>query len=79
MRTHCLLPALRSLVLLTVLPAAALAHPGHDGPHDFEWDLGHLATHPLATFAGLAFLAAAGWAVARSLRRRAPAPIKPRQ
>jgi len=54
--------------------------PSHDGPRDFEWDLGHPAAPPFASLAGLALLAAAGWAVARLLRRRrAPASVKLRQ
>ncbi|HET7535165.1 MAG TPA: hypothetical protein VFJ90_01830 [Candidatus Didemnitutus sp.] len=44
-------------------PLAAFAHPGHDGPHDFEWDFGHFAAHPIATTTCLAVLGLAGWAV----------------
>lgn len=61
--------------LLLLAPALALAHPGHDGPHDFEWDFGHLADHPLATAAGVAILVALGVCIRlywRSNRREQP-------
>lgn len=74
MRSLATSPLLRPLVGLAVmLPATAFAHPGHDGPHDFEWELGHLAAHPLATLAGLALLAAGLLLVRFLVRRRAPA------
>jgi hypothetical protein len=43
-------------------PLAAFAHPGHDGPHDFEWDFDHFVEHPFATIACLAVVGLAGWA-----------------
>ena len=46
--------------------APALAHPGHDG-HDFTWDFGHLASHPLATLGCSVVLVAGAWAIARLL------------
>jgi len=46
------------------------AHPGHDGGHELTWDLGHLATHPLATASCLAVLAAGVWFAVQSFRRR---------
>ena len=56
---------LRSLLVATAfaLPALAHAHPGHDGDHDFTWDFDHFASHPLATIACIAVVAAGGWAV----------------
>lgn len=53
---------------LTLAPAAALAHPGHDGDHGFTWDFSHLAAHPLATIACLTVLCTAVWAVVRMVR-----------
>lgn len=50
------LPRLAFLAVL-LAPLLAQAHPGHDGPHDFEWDFGHLAGHPVATVLCLAVLA----------------------
>jgi len=44
-----------------IVPAMAHAHPGHDGDHDFVWDFGHFASHPLATIAGGALLGTALW------------------
>jgi len=58
-------------ILLTGLfaaPALAVAHPGHDGDHDFVWDFGHFVSHPLATVMGVAVIAAAGWLTWRLLR-----------
>jgi len=57
-----------------LLPTLALAHPGHDGPHDFEWDFGHFADHPVATVAGLGLVAAIGltaWVISRNRRAAA--------
>ncbi len=59
----------RLLALAALLvPLAAFAHPGHDGEHDITWDFGHFISHPLATLACLAVVAAAGWCVWRLLR-----------
>jgi len=33
--------------MLAVLPAAAFAHPGHDGGHDLTWDFSGGFAHPL--------------------------------
>jgi len=56
---------LRFLLLAAVFaaPVIAQAHPGHDGDHDFTWDFDHFASHPLATIACIAVVAAGGWAV----------------
>jgi len=62
-RLHALL-----LAAVFAAPAIAHAHPGHDGDHDFVWDFGHFVTHPLATIACVAVLAAAGWGVWRLLK-----------
>lgn len=72
-------PRLRALSLAAALclPVLAHAHPGHDGDHDFVWDFAHLAAHPLATMAGLALLAAAGWGVWRLVKSRATAKAEP--
>lgn len=58
---------LRSVLLAAVFtaPAIAHAHPGHDGDHDFVWDFGHLASHPLATLAYIAVAGVGGWMVWR--------------
>ncbi len=56
-------------------PLAAFAHPGHDGDHDITWDFGHFISHPFATIAGVAVLAAAGWLVWRLLK--SPGTEKP--
>ncbi len=75
---------LRSLLLLPVslLPALAHAHPGHDGDHEFGWDYEHLASHPLATILCFAVVGAAAWGVWSLLRRNraksAPVPAKRR-
>ncbi len=65
-------PAPRLSTLLAaaalVAPLTALAHPGHEGDHDFTWELSHLAAHPIATFLCLAVLAAASWAIWRATR-----------
>ncbi|MFZ5493894.1 MAG: hypothetical protein ACOZE5_00970 [Verrucomicrobiota bacterium] len=66
-----------SLAATLCLPVLAHAHPGHDGDHDFVWDFAHLAAHPLATTAGLALLAAAGWGVWRLVKSRASAKTEP--
>jgi hydrogenase/urease accessory protein HupE len=56
------------LIALFAVPALAFAHPGHDGDHDFGWDFGHLAAHPVATLACATVLVAAAWGVARLLK-----------
>lgn len=63
----CRAAALATLILASTVPLAA--HPGHDDGHELTWDLGHLAAHPLATAAGLAVIAAAGWAMFVLVRR----------
>ncbi len=60
--------ALASLALAA--PAALLAHPGHDGDHDFTWDFSHLAAHPFATLFCAAVLATAIFAIVRATRSR---------
>jgi hypothetical protein len=58
-------------ILLTALfaaPALALAHPGHDGDHEFVWDFDHFVSHPLASVMGFAVVAAAGWLAWRLFR-----------
>lgn len=49
-------------------PAALLAHPGHDGDHDFTWDFSHLLAHPVATLFCTAVLATAIYAIVRAAR-----------
>lgn len=63
-------PRLSALLATAALvaPLTALAHPGHDGDHDFTWEFSHLVAHPIATLACLAVLAAASWAIWRSTR-----------
>lgn len=62
-------PHVLTLAALTA-PAALLAHPGHDGDHDFTWDFSHLAAHPFATlFCGL-ILGISIYALVRSARSR---------
>lgn len=58
--------ALTSIALAT--PAALLAHPGHDGDHDFTWDFSHLLAHPVATLLCAAVLGTAIYAIVRALR-----------
>lgn len=58
-----------AVVAASLVPLLAQAHPGHDGPHDFEWDFVHLANHPLATFLGAVVLGAGVWAVWRVMGR----------
>jgi hypothetical protein len=65
-----LLRPLRLLVALGFAPVLALAHPGHDDPHEFEWDFAHLAQHPFATVLCLAVLAASGWLAWQYYRER---------
>lgn len=43
--------------LLTLFPALASAHPGHEGDA-LTWDYQHLVAHPLATLGCFAVLAA---------------------
>jgi hydrogenase/urease accessory protein HupE len=61
---------LSALLLASLLaaPVIAHAHPGHDGDHDFVWDVDHLASHPLATLACATMIAAGGWAMWKLLR-----------
>jgi hypothetical protein len=58
--------ALTSIALAA--PAALLAHPGHDGDHDFTWDFSHLVAHPVATLLCAAVLGTAIYAIVRALR-----------
>jgi hydrogenase/urease accessory protein HupE len=55
---------------LLAAPALAFAHPGHEGGHDFEWDFGHFASHPLATTLCVAVLAISVWAVWRLVKSK---------
>lgn len=49
--------------VLLVLPSLAFAHPGHDGPHDFEWDFSNGFAHPLTGLDHLLAMVAIGlWA-----------------
>jgi hydrogenase/urease accessory protein HupE len=66
-------PRLSPLLVAAVslLPAVAHAHPGHDGDHDFVWDFAHLVGNPLATIACVSLLAASVWGV-RRLRQSRP-------
>ncbi|WP_404422374.1 hypothetical protein [Nibricoccus sp. IMCC34717] len=41
---------LRLTLLFAVLPSLALAHPGHDGGHDFGWDFSGGAAHTLLSW-----------------------------
>jgi urease accessory protein len=63
-------PRLRYVLLagLFAAPALALAHPGHDGDHDFVWEFGHFASHPFATLACAALIAGTGVLVWRLLK-----------
>ncbi|MBL9202258.1 MAG: hypothetical protein JNL39_17235 [Opitutaceae bacterium] len=50
-------PLGRAAALATILWVSAgrlFAHPGHDGDHDFTWELRHLVEHPFATAGWLA-------------------------
>lgn len=48
---------------LAVLPAAAAAHPGHDGGHDLTWDFSGGFAHPVLGFDHLLAAIAVGiWA-----------------
>ncbi len=58
--------ALASITLAT--PASLLAHPGHDGDHDFTWDFSHLLAHPVATLFCAAVLGTAIYAIVRASR-----------
>lgn len=59
---------LRGGALLGLLaPAAAMAHPGHDG-HELTWDFGHLAAHPWVTIGCVLIVAGAGWGAWRLAR-----------
>ena len=62
-------PAFRlaPLFLLAATPRL-LAHPGHEG-HELTWDLGHLASHPLATLGCVAVVVAATVLAWRAVRR----------
>jgi hydrogenase/urease accessory protein HupE len=71
--------SLRRLALVSVgflAPLAAFAHPGHDGPHDFEWDFDHLVEHPAATLACFAIVALGGWAIWKLLGGKRPEDTK---
>lgn len=57
-----------------ILPVALLAHPGHDGDHDFTWDFSHLVQHPLATLFCAAVLGVAVWAIVRATRSKRSKP-----
>lgn len=71
----CLVRGVSNSLLRRVLPLSAAffttaallrAHPGHDG-HEFTWDFGHLANHPLATLGSVLVLTGAAWGVSRLL------------
>lgn len=68
LRRAWMLPA-----LLLVSTGTVWAHPGHDDGHELTWELGHLAAHPLATFACVFLLGAAVWAGVQLLRPAASA------
>jgi hypothetical protein len=67
-------PLLRPVVLFSIAWMASIvplwAHPGHDDDHGLVWDFGHLAAHPLATFACFTVLAGAIWLGWQFVRRR---------
>jgi hypothetical protein len=74
------LPAARflfraSVIATAALPAAAHAHPGHDG-HELTWDFAHLAAYPLATLGCFLAIAGVAWVAGRVLRSRTPAARK---
>jgi hypothetical protein len=52
------------IVLGALLPAAAHAHPGHDG-HELTWDFGHLASYPGATLMWTLAFAAGIWGLSK--------------
>ena len=57
--------------VLAVLPAAALAHPGHDGGHDLTWDFSGGFAHPLGGLDHLLAMLAVGiWAAQAGGRAR---------
>lgn len=57
--------------VLAVLPAAALAHPGHDGGHDLTWDFSSGFSHPLGGIDHfLAMLVVGIWAAQAGGRAR---------
>lgn len=58
-------------LLLLAAPLTALAHPGHDGDHDFEWAFGNGLAHPLGGLDHvLAMLAVGLWAAQLAGRAR---------
>lgn len=64
-------PRLFTLASLALAaPAALLAHPGHDGDHDFTWDFSHLLAHPFATFFCALVLGVSIYALVRAARDR---------
>ncbi len=63
-------PRLALAVSALATPAALLAHPGHDGDHDFTWDFSHLVAHPFATLFCAAVLGTALYAIVRATRSR---------
>ncbi len=70
---------LSTLLLASLLaaPVIAHAHPGHDGDHDFVWDVDHFAAHPLATLACASVVVAGGWAVWKLLHNESSAkPVR---
>jgi hypothetical protein len=69
MKTLLRFPRPLAFATLTA-PAALLAHPGHDGDHDFTWDFSHLAAHPFATLLCGFVLGVAIFALVRSVRSR---------
>lgn len=59
------------VALLSLLPAVAFAHPGHDGGHDFGWDFSAGFTHPLVGADHLLAMLAVGiWAAQLGGRAR---------
>jgi len=71
-----LLNRLSALVLLSsMVPVAAWAHPGHDG-HDFTWDFSSGFLHPFTGWDHLAAMAAVGiWAALAGGRARWLLPV----
>lgn len=71
MKTAALSRIVKFGALLTALPVAAFAHPGHDGGHGLEWDFAGGFAHPLFGLDHLLAMVAVGvWAAQLGGRAR---------
>jgi urease accessory protein len=62
---------LAPLAVFAALPTLALAHPGHEGDHDFGWDFSAGLAHPLSGWDHLLAMLAVGlWAAQLGGRAR---------